>query len=40
MARKSKTIKDLSELDNLATMTRDEIYKQLKPTIDAANKRL
>lgn len=40
MAIKSKTIKDLSELDNLATMTRDEIYKQLKPTIDAANKRL
>ena len=40
MARKSKTIKDLSELDNLATLTRDEIYKQLKPTIDAANKRL
>ena len=40
MAGKSKTIKDLSELDNLATMTRDEIYKQLKPTIDAANKRL
>ena len=40
MARKSKTIKDLSELNNLATMTRDEIYKQLKPTIDAANKRL
>lgn len=40
MARKSKTIKDLSELDNLVTMTRDEIYKQLKPTIDAANKRL
>lgn len=40
MARKIKTIKDLSELDNLVTMTRDEIYKQLKPTIDAANKRL
>lgn len=40
MARKSKTIKDLSELNNLVTMTRDEIYKQLKPTIDAANKRL
>ena len=40
MAKKSKTIKDLSELNNLATMTRDEIYKQLKPTIDAANKRL
>lgn len=34
------TIKDLSELDNLATFTRDEIYKQIKPTIDAANKRL
>lgn len=38
MAR--KTIIDLSELKNLATMTRDEIYKALKPTIDAANKRL
>ena len=40
MAKKSKTIKDLSELENLATLTRDEIYKRLKPTIDAANKRL
>ena len=40
MPRKSKTIKDLSELNNLATMTRDELYRQLKPTIDAANKRL
>ena len=40
MTRKSKTIKDLSELNNLATMTRNELYKQLKPTIDAANKRL
>ena len=40
MARKSKTIMDLSELNNLATKTRDEIYKALKPTIDAANKRL
>ena len=40
MARKTKTITDLSELNNLATMTRDEIYKALKPTIDAANKRL
>lgn len=40
MTRKSNTIKDLSELDSLATMTRDEIYKRLKPTIDAANKRL
>ena len=40
MARKTKTITDLSELKNLATMTRDEIYKALKPTIDAANKRL
>ena len=35
-----KTIKDLSELENLETLTRDEIYKRLKPTIDAANKRL
>lgn len=40
MARKAKTITDLSELNNLATKTRDEIYKTLKPTIDAANKRL
>ncbi len=40
MSRNSKTIKSLSELENLATLTRNEIYKQLKPTIDAANKRL
>lgn len=40
MARKSKTFKDLSEIDNLVTKTRDEVYKALKPTIDAANKRL
>ena len=40
MARKSKTLMDLTEIDNLATKTRDEIYKALKPTIDAANKRL
>ena len=40
MARKSKTFKDLSEIDNLVAKTRDEIYKALKPTIDAANKRL
>ena len=41
MARKTiKTITNLSELENLATKTRDEIYKSLKPTIDAANKRL
>lgn len=40
MARKTKTITGLSELENLATKTRDEIYKALKPTIDAANKRL
>lgn len=40
MARKTKTILDLSELENLAPKTRDEIYKALKPTIDAANKRL
>lgn len=40
MARKSKTITGLSELDKLSTKTRDEIYKALKPTIDAANKRL
>ena len=38
MAR--KTITDLSELDSLATKTRDEVYKAIKPTIDAANKRL
>ena len=31
---------DLTEIDNLATKTRSEIYKTLKPTIDAANKRL
>ena len=31
---------DLTEIDKLATKTRDEIYKALKPTIDAANKRL
>lgn len=35
-----KTITSLSDLENLATKTRDEIYKALKPTIDAANKRL
>ena len=35
-----KTITDLSDLENLATKTRNEIYKALKPTIDAANKRL
>ena len=40
MARKSKTITNISDLDTLATKTRDEIYKALKPTIDAANKRL
>lgn len=40
MARKSKTITDLFDLDILATKTRNEIYKALKPTIDAANKRL
>lgn len=40
MARKSKTIKDLLDLTNLITLARDEIYKRLKPTIDAANKRL
>jgi len=40
MARKSKTLMDLTEIDKLATKTRDEIYKALKPTIDAANKRL
>lgn len=40
MARKTKTITDLSDLEILATKTRDEIYKALKPTIDAANKRL
>ena len=40
MARKSKTLMDLTEIDNLATKTRNEVYKALKPTIDAANKRL
>lgn len=40
MARKSKTLMGLSDLENLATKTRNEIYKALKPTIDAANKRL
>lgn len=40
MARKSKTITNISDLDALATKTRDEVYKALKPTIDAANKRL
>lgn len=40
MSRNIKTIKSLSELENLATLTRNEIYKQLKATIDAANKRL
>lgn len=40
MARKSKTIKDVLDLTNLVTLARDEIYKRLKPTIDAANKRL
>ena len=40
MVRQSKTIKDISKLDKLKTKTREEIYKQVKPTIDAANKRL
>lgn len=40
MARKSKTIKDILELTNLITLARNEIYERLKPTIDAANKRL
>ena len=40
MARKSKTIKDVLDLTSLVTLARDEIYKALKPTIDAANKRL
>ena len=40
MARKTKTITNISDLNALATKTRDEIYKTLKPTIDAANKRL
>ena len=38
MAR--KTITDLVDLESLKTKTRNEIYKALKPTIDAANKRL
>lgn len=40
MPRKSKTIKDLLSIDILATKSRDEVYKAIKPTIDAANKRL
>lgn len=40
MARKTKTITNLSDLEKLETKTRDEIYKAIKPTIDAANKRL
>ena len=44
MAKKTKTITDLHHLELLAellaTKTRDEIYRELKPTIDAANKRL
>ena len=40
MARKSKTITSISDLDALVTKTRGEIYKAIKPTIDAANKRL
>ena len=40
MSRNTKTIKSLSELENLVTLARNEIYKKLKPTIDAANKRL
>ena len=35
-----RVLKSLLDLNSLATMTRDEIYKQVKPTIDAANKRL
>ena len=37
---KSKTITNISDLDALVTKTRGEIYQTLKPTIDAANKRL
>ena len=33
-------IKLLSELKKLANLSRSEVYKQVKPTIDAANKRL
>ena len=40
MVKKSKTIKDVLDLTSLVTLARDEIYKRLKPTIDAANKRL
>lgn len=40
MARKSKTITNISDLENLVSKTRGEIYKEIKPTIDAANKRL
>lgn len=40
MVKKSKTIKDILDLTNLVTLARDEIYKRVKPTIDAANKRL
>ena len=44
MSRVSKTLKNLVELDELKnkleSFTRGEIYKKIKPTIDAANKRL
>ena len=40
MARASKTLRNLSDLESLVTKTRGEIYKAIKPTIDAANKRL
>ena len=33
-------IKLLSELKKLTNLSRSEVYKQVKPTIDAANKRL
>jgi len=34
------SIKLLSELEKLSNLSRAEVYKQVKPTIDAANKRL
>ena len=44
MSRVSKTLKNLVELDELKnkleSFTRGEVYRKLKPTIDAANKRL
>lgn len=35
-----RILKSLLDLNKLESLTRNEIYKQVKPTIDAANKRL